>query len=68
MNLQKTSFTILEVLMSLILISIIVSSFSKLVLNNYSNTVYNSLNKTRNSFVQDLSITTDFEHYKFIEH
>ena len=50
---MKTCFTLFEVLVSLIILSIMLISISKLLVDNTNLEVYKKLQKDENSFIQD---------------
>jgi len=66
--LVKNSFTLIETIISLVLVSIIISSFSKLLINFNSNTTYINLQKAQNEFTQYKKINSSFDEFNFVSH
>jgi Tfp pilus assembly protein PilV len=65
--LQKNSFTIMETLISLIIVSVIISSFYSLTFELKTLTTYNKLNVLENTYAKNESITNANE-FHFILH
>jgi len=63
--LAKNSFTLIEVMMSLIIISVIIAGFSNLIINT-NNLNYQKLTKAYNNYLNNKKIST--ENIKFMEH
>jgi len=66
--LGKNSFTLIETIVSLILVSIIISSFSKLIINYNSNKTYTNLHKAQNEFIGNGKVTSSFDEFSFAKH
>ena len=63
-NFQKNSFLLIETILALIIVSIILSAFFKLLINNNDNT-YEDLIKNQNEVILNQTIS-NFQNYKFI--
>jgi len=64
--LVKSSFTIIEVMFGLIILSVIISGYSNILLNNTISENYNNLQIAYNNFLDNKQISTN--NIKFIEH
>ena len=67
-NLGKISFTLIETLISLIIISILISGFSKFINNNSNYNIYQDLQKAQNEFIKNGTITTVFKDFTLKNH
>ncbi len=63
-NLEKSSFTLIETLLSLIIISIMISGFAKFINNPTNLSTYVNLQSVQNEFVKTGNII-DYEQFKF---
>jgi len=63
-NFQKNSFLLIETILALIILSIILSAFFKLLINNNDNT-YEDLIKNQNEVILNQTISNS-QNYKFI--
>jgi Tfp pilus assembly protein PilV len=63
-SLEKNSFTLIETLLSLIIISVIISGFTKFINNPSKLSTYNELQNTHNNYQKNGAIT-DGENFVF---
>jgi len=56
LNYQKNSFTLIETILAFIIVSVMISSFFKLLVNNEDNT-YNNLVKVQNELNSNKSLS-----------
>ena len=63
---KKNSFTLFEILISLVILAIVLSGIQKLFVNNNSISVYYELQKLENDFVSD-EIIGETDNIKFQE-
>jgi len=61
---MRKAFTLFEVLVSLVILTILLSTISKLLLENNNLEIYKQLQKDENDFVLDKTIS-DTEYIKF---
>jgi len=62
-SLAKNSFTLIETLLSLIIVSIIISGFAKLINPNTNYKKYQELQKAQNEFTKTNKIITPYEEF-----
>jgi len=62
-SLEKNSFTLIETLISLIIVSILLSGFSKLISNNSNYLVYRNLQKAQNEFILNGTVTSTYKEF-----
>ncbi|MDD2699498.1 MAG: prepilin-type N-terminal cleavage/methylation domain-containing protein [Arcobacteraceae bacterium] len=61
---EKNSFTLIETLLSLIIISVIISGFTKFINNPTNLSTYNNLQTAHNDFLKTGNIS-DYEQFQF---
>jgi len=61
LNWAKNSFTIIETLISLIIVSILISGFTKLIRTNSQYNTYIELQKAQNDFILHGYITNSYK-------
>jgi len=64
--LVKNSFTLIEVIFSLIIIAVIISGYSNLILNSNSSNNYDDLNTAYNNFLDGKKLSSN--KLQFLEH
>ena len=62
-SLGINSFTLIETLISLIIVSILLSGFSKLISNDSNYLVYQNLQKAQNEFILNGTITSTYKEF-----
>jgi Tfp pilus assembly protein PilV len=62
-NYQKNSFTLIETLLSLIIVSIIIGGFSKFINQKTNYTTYQNLQKAQNEFTLYGTIKSNFKEF-----
>jgi len=62
-SLGINSFTLIETLISLIIVSILLSGFSKLISNDSNYLVYQNLQKAQNEFTLTNTITSTYKEF-----
>ncbi|MCK5293843.1 MAG: prepilin-type N-terminal cleavage/methylation domain-containing protein [Arcobacteraceae bacterium] len=59
----KNSFTLIETLLSLIIISIIISGFSSFINQDNNFSTYQNLQKSQNEFIQTNTINSQYSEF-----